>query len=275
MSASCPAQSGNDSSRRSDRAPAWWGTCGASDCATLHRDVTSRVPLAPGETPQTGTIRHRCSLCKPARHRRRATVAADSDDITAPATSMFDPSSIRPESRGGCMTTRRSRRDEVVAVPRIWLTFALSIVVHIAALWVVLPRLPLLPGEEQGQASDRLQVRLALPPPALAPPPPPKLPACTRKPRRSCRHARARVHRRPKPRPSSCAESGFPRSMPPPPSSPSRPPDRPSRVICRRSLQRGGVRAASGRRSKATTSDATASSRPTCPRYRARSPAIR
>jgi hypothetical protein len=74
------------------------------------------------------------------------------------------------------------RRDDVVAVPRIWLTFALSILVHIAAFWVVLPRLPLLsPGEEQGQASDRLEVQLAaLPPPAPAPPPPPKLPTPTR-----------------------------------------------------------------------------------------------
>src|SRR5512143_1899718 len=70
------------------------------------------------------------------------------------------------------------RRDDVVAVPRIWLTFALSILVHIVALWVVLPRLPLLsPGEDQGQASDRLQVQLAaLPPPAPAPPPPQRLP---------------------------------------------------------------------------------------------------
>jgi len=77
------------------------------------------------------------------------------------------------------------RRDEVVAVPRIWLTFALSILVHIAALWVVLPRLPLLsPGKEQGQASDRLQVQLAaLPPPAAAPAPPPKLPTPPRETR--------------------------------------------------------------------------------------------
>ena len=87
------------------------------------------------------------------------------------------------------------RRDEVVAVPRIWLTFALSILVHIAALWVVLPRLPLLsPGEEQGQASDRLQVQLAaLPPPAPAPPPPPKLPTPTRE-------TRAILSSRPRPR---------------------------------------------------------------------------
>jgi hypothetical protein len=87
------------------------------------------------------------------------------------------------------------RRDDAVAVPRIWLTFALSILVHIAALWIVLPRLPLLsPGEEQGQASDRLQVQLAaLPPPAPASPPPPKLPTPTRE-------TRAILSPRPRPR---------------------------------------------------------------------------
>jgi len=87
------------------------------------------------------------------------------------------------------------RRDDFVAVPRIWLTFALSMLVHIAALWVVLPRLPLLsPGEAQGQASDRLQVQLAaLPPPAPARPPAPKLPTPPRE-------TRAILSPRPRPR---------------------------------------------------------------------------
>ena len=124
-------------------------------------------------------------------------VAADSDDITAPRRPCFDPSSIRLESRERMFDPFAGprRRDDVVAVPRIWLTFALSILVHIAALWVVLPRLPLLsPGEEQGQASDRLQVQLAaLPPPAPAPPPPPKLPTPTRE-------TRAILSPRPRPR---------------------------------------------------------------------------
>jgi hypothetical protein len=112
---------------------------------------------------------------------------------------MLDPSSIRPESRERMhdLLAGARRRDEVVAVPRIWLTFALSLLVHIVALWVVLPRLPLLsPGEEQGQVSDRLQVRVAaLPPPvAPAPPPPPKLPT----PRRETRAILS-----PRPRPSN------------------------------------------------------------------------
>lgn len=113
------------------------------------------------------------------------------------------------------------RRDDVVAVPRIWLTFALSILVHVAALWVVLPRLPLLSsGEEQGQASDRLQVQLAaLPPPAPAPPPPPRLPTPT--------ETRAILSPRPRPRnaptPVAPPELVVPSpevpeiSMPPPP----------------------------------------------------------
>ena len=38
-------------------------------------------------------------------------------------------------------------RSDVVVIPRIRVTFALSILVHIAALWILLPRLPLLtPG---------------------------------------------------------------------------------------------------------------------------------
>jgi hypothetical protein len=100
---------------------------------------------------------------------------------------MFDPSSIPLESRERMFDPFAGphRGDDVVAVPRIWLTFALSILVHIAALWVVLPRLPLpSPGEKQGQASARLQVQLAaLPPPAPAPPPPPKLPTPARETR--------------------------------------------------------------------------------------------
>jgi hypothetical protein len=66
-------------------------------------------------------------------------------------------------------------RDDVVVIPRIRVTFALSILVHVVALWLVLPRLPLLaPGMEEGQASDRLEVQIAAPPAvAVAPPAPP------------------------------------------------------------------------------------------------------
>jgi len=66
-------------------------------------------------------------------------------------------------------------RHEAVTVRTIWLTIALSLLVHLSAfLW--LPQLRMLPleGEEPGLASDRLQVRLAaIPTPAPAPAPEP------------------------------------------------------------------------------------------------------
>src|SRR5215831_6415953 len=69
-------------------------------------------------------------------------------------------------------------REDVVVIPRIRVTLALSILVHAAALWVFLPRLPLLsPGQERDQASERLQVVLNAPPiaaPESPPPPPPR-----------------------------------------------------------------------------------------------------
>jgi hypothetical protein len=55
------------------------------------------------------------------------------------------------------------RRGDVVTIPIIWLAFVLSLVVHLAALWEFLPKLPLLPGEatEAGKIGERLAVRLA------------------------------------------------------------------------------------------------------------------
>ena len=71
-------------------------------------------------------------------------------------------------------------RSDVVVIPRIRVTFALSILVHIAALWILLPRLPLLtPGADEPQAVDRLQVQLNAPPepkPAQPVPPSPAAP---------------------------------------------------------------------------------------------------
>ncbi len=69
-------------------------------------------------------------------------------------------------------------RSDVVIIPRIRVTFALSVLIHIAALWILLPRLPLLrPGEARDQASDRLQVELqALPQPEPSQPIPPASP---------------------------------------------------------------------------------------------------
>ena len=86
-------------------------------------------------------------------------------------------------------------RSDVVIIPRIRVTFALSILIHVAALWILLPRLPLLsPAQQRDQASDRLQVVLAAPrAPAPEPPPAPKAPAPPRE-------TRAIITARPRPR---------------------------------------------------------------------------
>ena len=88
-------------------------------------------------------------------------------------------------------------RSDVVVIPRIRVTFALSILIHIVALWVLLPRLPLLaPGKEQDQASDRLQVQLTAPPePAPTQPTPPAAPP--KRETRAIRTARARPRNAP------------------------------------------------------------------------------
>ena len=60
-------------------------------------------------------------------------------------------------------------RHELVNVRTLWVTLALSLLVHLAALFLWLARTPLLalPGDGQELASDRLQVRLAaIPKPA-------------------------------------------------------------------------------------------------------------
>jgi len=60
-------------------------------------------------------------------------------------------------------------RHETVIVRTLWVTIALSLLVHLAVLFLWLPRTPLLTprGEEQELANDRLQVRLAaIPKPA-------------------------------------------------------------------------------------------------------------
>ena len=54
----------------------------------------------------------------------------------------------------------RSRQD-VVVIPIIWLMIALSILIHVAALFLLLMHLLRDRDQEQEQASDRLQVRLA------------------------------------------------------------------------------------------------------------------
>jgi hypothetical protein len=63
-------------------------------------------------------------------------------------------------------------RRDVLTIPTIWVAFALSLLIHAAALWKYLPELRILSGEnpEKSQATHRMQVYL---PPRSAPPPSP------------------------------------------------------------------------------------------------------
>ncbi len=74
-------------------------------------------------------------------------------------------------------------RDDVVAIPRVWLTFLLSLLLHGLALWLVLPHLPNLrqgsnaPADTPGQLAVQLvpqntEPRSAPVPPSPATPPP-------------------------------------------------------------------------------------------------------
>jgi hypothetical protein len=79
-------------------------------------------------------------------------------------------------------------RQDVVTIPRLWVTVALSILIHVAVLFIWIPRTHLLtPGDqEQDQLTDRLQVRLAAPPappPASAPQTQAMLPSSPKPPR--------------------------------------------------------------------------------------------
>jgi hypothetical protein len=90
---------------------------------------------------------------------------------------------------------------EVVTVRTLWVTIALSLLVHAAALLVVLPQTRLLAPEDEGPelASDRLQVRLAAipgPTPVQTPEPPREIAAL---PRPSARPPRATVRTQPPP----------------------------------------------------------------------------
>jgi hypothetical protein len=72
-----------------------------------------------------------------------------------------------------------SRRGVVVAVPLVWLTFILSLIIHIAVMWVWLPRIRLVAANPQEaiESGGPLAVRLAAlpsnPTAAAAPSPPP------------------------------------------------------------------------------------------------------
>jgi hypothetical protein len=89
----------------------------------------------------------------------------------------------------------RPYRSDVVTIPIVWLMILLSLLVHFAALWMLIPDLQMLALENQPRSEDldRLQVQLAPPPatrlpqpapprvpePAVAPPKPPAKPIFT------------------------------------------------------------------------------------------------
>jgi hypothetical protein len=113
-------------------------------------------------------------------------------------------------------------RSDVVVIPRIRVTFGFSLLIHLLALWIVLPRLPLLsPGTDEPQATDRLQVQLTAPPEPLASQPVPPAPP---RETQAILTARARPRNAP-PRPSP-PEFVMPRTetpsipTPPPPAPP-------------------------------------------------------
>jgi hypothetical protein len=61
-------------------------------------------------------------------------------------------------------------RHDGITIPTIWAAFALSILIHVLALWVLLPRLNLEVKSVRGDPRERLNVNLA---PSASPPPAP------------------------------------------------------------------------------------------------------
>ncbi len=117
---------------------------------------------------------------------------------------------------------------ERVTIRTIWLTLALSILIHIGALFVWLPRTPILASMEPdlGEASAPVQVQLTPQasvtptPPAAAPPPPPPETQATIKP--------PKVAIRTPPRQTIVAPSPQAPVVPPPPPTPAPEPTPPS-----------------------------------------------
>jgi len=118
------------------------------------------------------------------------------------------------------------RKGDVVTIPTLWLAFLLSLLVHIAAMWELLPRLKLLSGDaiESSKAGEPLAVRLAavpsVPPPAAPPPeaqPPPARKASP-PPKDRVEKAAPRVAPAPPPvvtRPAVPESAALPRPVPP------------------------------------------------------------
>jgi hypothetical protein len=122
-------------------------------------------------------------------------------------------------------------RHETVTIRTIWLTLALSILIHVAALFVLIPHMRTdLEEAEQGEGSAPVQVQLTPPPSAasIAPPEPPRdtqasLTAPVRPPK---------VAPRPSPRQALTAPSTStpPFTVPAPPPPPPTPPTPPVAV---------------------------------------------
>lgn len=82
-----------------------------------------------------------------------------------------------------------SDRRDGVTIPRIWVAFALSLLIHGAVLWEWLPKLhlPSLDEKELGETSGSLVVRIAPPPSLPAAPPPAPAPNIRALPRTEAR----------------------------------------------------------------------------------------
>jgi hypothetical protein len=129
--------------------------------------------------------------------------------------------------------TTPPRRGDVVTIPILWLTLILSLLIHLAALWEVLPKLPLLHDEKKelpSIAEERLAVRLmpqvqqpstpSAPPPAQGTPAAPAAPASPPPPKARAPKA-----------PATAAPSSPPvvATAPPTPNRPALPPPTPDR----------------------------------------------
>jgi hypothetical protein len=121
---------------------------------------------------------------------------------------------------------------ERITIRTIWLTLALSILIHLAALFVWLPHTPVLASLEPdvGEASAPVQVQLTpqassiptpppSPPPSAAPEPPRETQATVKPPK---------VAIRPPPRQTIVAPSPQAPAVPPPPPTPAPEPTQPS-----------------------------------------------
>ena len=130
------------------------------------------------------------------------------NDATEPATEVDDSRNLMMYSYDSAR-----RRDDVVTIPKLWVTLVLSVLFHIAALWEFLPELQQLASgaTDRTQTADRLQVQLA-----AAPSPPPAPPTAAPVPKAAATPApQAPRPTPPKPRPEVRAPVAKPAPAPP------------------------------------------------------------